>query len=178
MLCIPLMPLESGRLAKVDARDFWWLAGLAWRESNGYAVYQTVDANGGRTTLFMHRLILDAPDGMDTDHIDGDGTNNCRSNIRICTTQQNMWNRKKAARTSRGAGMASRYKGVAYRADRPRRPWKAKICINGRSTLLGIFVTEQEAALAYDAAARQHFGAFACTNFPLPGERPALSDVA
>jgi len=104
----------------------------------------------------MHRLILDVPDGLQVDHIDGDGLNNRRSNIRMCTAAQNRQNSR--IQTMRlGIPTTSRFKGVS------RNYGKWAVHINGK--WVGRYNDEVSAAKAYDAAARQAFGEFAKTNF-------------
>lgn len=104
------------------------------------------------------------------DHINGNGLDNRRANLREASRQENMRNRRKHARS------ASKYKGVAvYQQDRSR--WIAQIGHEGKRYFLGIFADEVGAALAYDAAARKRFGEFAALNFPEPGERSALADL-
>lgn len=99
------------------------------------------------------------------DHVNGDGLDNRRVNLRPATRSQNQGNRRKFLST------ASQYKGVT--------PWakdKARwIAVCRRKKVLGVFNSEAEAALAYDAAARQEFGEYAALNFPGPGERSALT---
>lgn len=101
----------------------------------------------------MHRLILDAPKGMQVDHINGNGLNNRRENIRLCTHEQNSYNQQKPYGSSK-------YKGVC----RKRGKWDAQIRASGKIIWLGSFATEDEAANAYDEAALKHFGEFAFTN--------------
>jgi hypothetical protein len=110
----------------------------------------------------MHRLILGVTDSsIEIDHRDGNGLNNTRHNLRIATSQQNAFNRKK-----RSDGKLSQYKGVSKRSETNRRPWYAFICIDGKQKIIGAFDSELEAARAYDASAALHFGAFARLNFP------------
>jgi hypothetical protein len=93
------------------------------------------------------------------DHINKNGADNRITNLRPATKAQNSWNR-----TSSGPKQqASRYKGVTL--ERKSGLWLAKIRVNGRRLYLGRFACEEDAALAYDAAARVHFGAFASPNF-------------
>jgi hypothetical protein len=115
-----------------------------------------------RKHVYMHRFLLDAPTGVDVDHIDHDGLNNCRSNLRLASRRQNLANMRPFPE-----GKSSSYKGVCWR---PReRAWTAQIRLNGKHVYLGKFSTEIAAARAYDAAALAHRGEFACINFPREG---------
>lgn len=107
--------------------------------------------------MIMHRLILNAPKGIKVDHQDGDGLNNQRRNIRLATNAQNSMNQKPRVKTS------SKYKGVSL--DKRHGTWKSQIGKNGAIIWLGQFRSEVEAAKAYDRAAREMFGEFACLNF-------------
>jgi hypothetical protein len=150
------IPLGAGRVAIVDAADFEWLNQYKWRAfGKGDGLY-AVGRVGGKV-VFMHRLIMDPPAGMMVDHINGNEQDNRRCNLRICTPAQN-------ARNSRKKGGASRFKGAYWYASL--RKWVAKICHNGKTTHLGWFDNEIDAASAYDRAARRLFGEFACLNFP------------
>lgn len=103
--------------------------------------------------LRMHCLISGYPR---TDHKDHNGLNNQRSNLRQATGQQN------SANVSPHKGAASRYKGVTWAKQRSK--WKAQIGVNGSTRGLGDFASEIQAAMAYDRAAIDTFGEFACTN--------------
>lgn len=102
----------------------------------------------------MHREIVGTPEGMDTDHINGDKLDNRRSNLRICTHAQNGANRGPQKNGSSG------YKGVSYHCKK----WRVQICINGKTKRLGGFNSLLDAAKAYDKAARKYHGEFARTN--------------
>ena len=153
------VPLTKGNEAIVDAADVPLVDGKCWvfrmKGNVAYAISR------GRQ---MHRVIADANSGQEVDHRDGDGLNNRRSNLRIATKSQNGGNRRK------NRGCVTRFKGVRY--DRSIRTaakisWQAVIQVNKRRFFLGCFATEEEAALAYDRAAVEHFGEFAKLNFPL-----------
>ncbi|MHC4574071.1 MAG: HNH endonuclease [Planctomycetota bacterium] len=111
----------------------------------------------------MHREICCAPRGVVVDHIDGNGLNNRKSNLRLCTVRQNLWNR-------RPAGGTSLYKGVCWRAEKKK--WAARITCRDRRHHLGYFDTEMEAADAYDKKAAALFGEFAYLNFPNQSQPP------
>ena len=142
------IPVGKTHVALIDECDADALTGYNWMFNGRYA-YTLVDGKA----LFMHRLVASPPDEMLVDHIDGDGLNNQRHNLRICTHTQNMWNR----RSSCGA---SRFKGVHL----DKGAWRAQINVKGKRISLGTFTTETKAARAYDKAAVEFFGEFACTN--------------
>lgn len=117
----------------------------------------TIRRNGGKTHIYLHRYILDAPAGALVDHVDHDGLNNRRSNLRLATPTGNVRNAR--LRSDNPSG----YKGVA---QTPSGRWRARIVVKGKRIWLGTHATAEEAARAYDAAARERFGQFACVNFP------------
>jgi hypothetical protein len=158
----------AGRVARVDDGDYglvtqyrWWAR--EWHRKNG-AVSGPYAANGD---LLMHCLILGV---KGVDHIDHNTLNNQRFNLRPATQSQNGGNASK-----RSGSTTSRYKGVYW--DRAGRVWIAGASANRRSVHLGRFASEVDAALAYDAGARELFGEFAALNFPGHGENSALASI-
>ena len=150
------IPLTRGKTALVDYEDFErinrhkWVAcpvGIAW--------YANRTERG--KSILMHRQIMRARKGTFVDHIDGNGLNNCKSNLRFCTARQNCWNR-------RPVGRYSRYKGVTF--DRRRRKYYAVVRYQGDQLKYGPFDNEIDAARAYDRAALEYHGEFAYLNFP------------
>ncbi len=144
----------------VDDKDFesldaynWW----AFVRKCGVYVCRTDYQNGKKRTVAMHRTIMGEPHGMDIDHIDGNPLNNCRSNLRVCTRGEHLRNQK-----TRGGKKASKYKGVVWRAARNK--WSANIRLDGVRKQLGCFATEEQAAEAYNIAAKKMFGEFARPN--------------
>ncbi len=144
--------LSQDKIAIVDDADLPLVESYTWSSQQVRHHWYAVS---GRRRIWMHRLILDAPQGLQVDHIDGDGLNNQRSNLRLVTQAQNQQNR----RTPRGT---SRFKGVSWRKNQQR--WRATIKLDGKTKELGNFQNETEAARAYDRAASEHYGSFACTN--------------
>jgi hypothetical protein len=150
------IPLTKGYVAFVDDDDFAAVSQKKWGafHSNGnvYAASQTSRKDGPRRTLFMHRIINETPEGLHTDHVDGDTLNNCRSNLRSVTRAQNQWNRRADRQGS------SKHKGVSWQASTGK--WLAMIQANKRRIYLGIFADEEDAARAYASAAVEMFGEF------------------
>ncbi|MCK4958549.1 MAG: HNH endonuclease, partial [Planctomycetes bacterium] len=155
------IPLTRGRFAIVDAEDYARLSRYNWYAKGGphtfYAVRRGM-RNTEKRTVFMHRVITDAPGGLVVDHIDHNGINNCKSNLRVCTAAENN-------RNTRGrSDSKSRYKGVNW-GNRDRK-YSARICCNGKRITVGHFDDEVKAAKAYDKKAKELFGEFAYLNFP------------
>jgi HNH endonuclease len=148
----------AGRVARVDAGDFDLVMQYRWHIGEQknipgqlpHVAYAKTNAGGG---LRMHNLITG---WLFVDHIDHNGLNNRRSNLREATKAQNAANERKRP------GCSSRYKGVIWQANR----WAARIEVGDEKRYLGRFISEEAAARAYDAAAREGFGEFACLNFP------------
>ena len=153
--------LTKGQSALVDLCDYPLVSGHRWvataADGVWYAKATVRSPDDRRVSLFMHRAILGLGSGdtLAVDHIDGNGLNNSRANLRLATTSQNAMNRRKRASAH------SRHKGISLH---PSGLWKASICCRGKIVRLGYFRDEQEAALAYNRAAMELFGEFACLN--------------
>jgi hypothetical protein len=157
-----LIPLTQGKAAMVDDADHEWLLSFgSWYAVKGrktfYAARNVRTLVGRQTRLFMHAALLGTK-GRDIfpDHADGNGLNNQRCNLRLATPAQNNAN-------VQGRGV-SKFRGVTLRKNRPA-CWKAVIGSPART--LGCFLSEEDAARAYDAAAKVKYGEYARLNFPL-----------
>lgn len=152
--------LTQGKITLVDDEDFEKLKEYNWQWNKRY-VRRSVRSNGKRDAILMHRIIVNCPPDMFVDHINGDTLDNRRCNLRICTHAENMRNyRPKKLSTS------SVYKGVTWEKDRKR--WRAQIKFSQKNIKLGSFENEEDAAIAYNNAAKQLFGEFAYLNEVLP----------
>jgi hypothetical protein len=149
------IPLGDNLVALVDAADFKGEIGkhnwcVTYRGSNVYATCFVK-----RKPVYMHRMVARPRRGYIVDHKDGNGLNNCRDNLRVCTRRQNQANR----RSRRGV---SRFVGVYPHKDK----WIAEITSHGRHFYLGYFDDEVQAAKARDRKAWELHGEFAYLNFP------------
>lgn len=157
-----IIPLSQGKAAVIDDGDASLVSGYRWYAVRGHETWyaQAHTYRGGRQqTVILHRLLMSPPIDKFVDHRDGDGLTNSRSNLRLATNQQNQFNQH----TKRGS---SRFKGVRFCPRHTNRPWEARICVDRRQRSLGSYAAEEEAAHAYDAAARAIHGEFARLNFP------------
>lgn len=146
------IPLTRGRVALVDEADLALVMQYSWRAAprnlTTYASARTKAFTG-----YMHRLILQPPDGIEVDHVNCNGLDNRRINLRIATRHQNASN-------SRSRGGTSRFKGVSRNATGG---WLVTLG-GGPTRYVGTFQSEIDAARAYDRAALEAFGEFARTN--------------
>ena len=157
--------LTQGYVAAVDSADYErvsahkWYASVRSRADGSvrvYAMRHVLREGGGRTAQMLHRFVTDTPMGMYIDHINGNGLDNRRANLRICTCSENLRNQRPKT------GGSSAYKGVCWRKDRGK--WVAGIKLNGEREHLGYFDSEQDAVKAYDRAALSAYGEYARTN--------------
>ncbi len=153
--------LSQGKFALVDDEDYDSLSENKWcaiRAYDGKRVYSMrTQTKPIRKVILMHREILSPPSGLMVDHVDGDGLNNQRSNLRVCTNAENQWNRGKSVFNSTG------FKGVTY--HKRSGVYQAQIRYMGKSIYIGSFETPEEAAEAYDNYAVNLHGDFSVTNF-------------
>lgn len=157
---MPEFILSGGERVLYDEEDSELISAHKWhkRLHAPGLYYAATRINGQR--FFLHRLIANAPEGSEVDHADGNPMNNTRKNLRICTRSQNQQNRGKFKNNRSG------YKGVYRDSGNRKAAWRAQITVNGDRKRLGYFSDPENAARAYDAAARKYCGEFANLNFP------------
>lgn len=149
--------LPCGRTALIDDVDTGLIEGhRLYSAVRGGVVYVECRAARNAPKLYLHRLIAGTPKGMVTDHRDGDGLNNRRSNLRTCKQALNVLNTAKKR-------PQKKFKGVFFAKARGR--WWAQIARDGRRHFLGYHSTEEAAARAYDEAATKLHGEFARLNY-------------
>jgi hypothetical protein len=159
------IPLTQRKYAIVDPDDYERLNRYRWcalRRKNGYYAGRTASVHSrdrGRYIL-MHRAIIDPPYPLVVDHINRNGLDNRKANLRAVTQAQNVLNgvRKKRANSH------SRYRGVSRHIRRKK--WAVQISYNGKHKTVGYFENEIDAAKAYDEAAKKYHKEFAVLNFP------------
>ncbi len=153
--------LTQGKVALVDDADYEYLSQWQWcalkAPNTFYAVRNSSMSTGKRSTIYMHQVLC----GKGADHVDGNGINNTRGNLRLATHAQNMRNSRIPKNNSSG------FKGVTW--DKQHKKWRAQIQVNGRTQYLGLFAGPEEAGSAYDAAARELHGDYARLNFEQEG---------
>lgn len=160
--------LSQGQVALVDDEDYDFLIKRKWHAFKGrsstiygdsfYAVNSEWIPELKKVKInFLHRVIMKTPDDLFVDHIDHDGLNCQKSNMRNCTRTQNMQNKRSWAK--------SKYLGVYYVGGNPKLLIASYISVNKKLKYLGTFKTEEQAARAYDEVARKQYGEFANLNF-------------
>jgi len=154
-----LIPLTQDKFAIVDADDYDRLNKYKWYASKKRRNYYA-KRRGPHGIVAMHRVILNAPRGLVVDHINHNGLDNRKENLRLCTVAQNCRN----ARPCNKPNQWSKYKGVTFHKRKNR--FMAAIRYNRKKYFLGYFKNETDAAKAYDKAAKKFFGEFAYLNFP------------
>lgn len=154
--------LTKGKVTIVNNADYYWLNRWKWHAvvcgRDNYYARRTVRLDGKNHYIYMHRLIMGMAegDGKMVDHINHNGLDNRKSNLRLCNRSQNQHNSKARKGTSK-------YKGVCWRRDEKK--WEAKIWYKNKKYHLGYFFNEIDATKAYDKKAKELHKEFACLNF-------------
>lgn len=156
------IPLSGGYTAIVDDDDYERVCRYKWYPQylNGevrYAKHASVK-NCYHTQFSLHRFIMGCKkgDGKVVDHINGNGLDNRKCNLRICTQAKNRLNARGKVKST------SRYKGVSWNTRQ--RKWYATTRYNGKYRLIGTFDDEEEAAIAYNVAVQLFYGEYAYLN--------------
>lgn len=140
-------------LVMVDDEDYETLSKFNWVSMKELTIYSHTTDKG---RILIHRYIMNCPENLEVDHIDGNRLNNQKSNLRIVNSSQNKMNRGPRKDCKSG------YKGVTW--NNKNCNWNARIMANGRYKHLGCFQSKEEAAKAYNDAAKIYFGEYAWLN--------------
>jgi len=155
------IPLTQGKFAIVDPEDYERLNKYKWYAIKGKSTFYAgrhskIGINKKRLYIKMHRQIITHPRFMVVDHINHNGLDNRKANLRAATFAQNVWN----CRRRKGC---SGYKGIWFAKDKAK--FRAAIWHNKKREYLGYFDSPRQAAQAYDRAAKKYHGDFAALNF-------------
>lgn len=156
--------LTQGKVAVIDDDDaniikpFKWCA--SHQRSRWYAMSYVPGSKkeGKARFVYMHKIIMGYGNGKEIDHINHDGLDNTRKNLRFVTRSQNNWNARIQTRNKSG------YRGVFFLKNAKKNPWWAKLLVNGIPVFSGYFPTSIEAAKAYNEASLKHHGEWGYRN--------------
>lgn len=152
------VPLTQGKVALIDAADADDILQYKWCYTGRYAARALPRNRKPKKHISMHQQLMKPPPGFEVDHINRNGLDNRRSNMRVVTHAQNAKNLSLRKNNTSG------FHGISFRSDIGK--WCAQIRDNGRKRYLGLYATAEDAARAYDAAAKAINGEFATLNFP------------
>lgn len=154
------IPVGRGKVALVDDEDYEHLSKRKWycyrARSKNTNCWHVRLSESNKRQVYLHRMIVTPPEGMIVDHINRDGLDNRKENLRFCTPWQNSLN------CSPRINCTSKYKGVCKRSDSG--SYRSRIRVHGKLINLGNFKNEKDAARAYNDAAKLYFGEFAVLN--------------
>jgi hypothetical protein len=154
--------LTQGKYAIVDPEDFERLNKFKWyaaKDTRTFYAHRHKRVGKKYISIGMHREILDPPGHLIVDHINHNGLDNLKANLRLATCAQNSYNRRQFRKNK-----SSKYIGVSWK-ERTKK-WAAIICYKRENIIIGYFKDEIQAAKAYDEAAQKYHGEFASLNFP------------
>lgn len=147
--------LNGGNVLIIDDADYEYVSKYKWTASNGRVVRRETLENGKRRVIYIHRDLLNPPDNLVVDHINGNAMDKRRGNLRICTHSQNSMNKRKPINSKN-----SSFKGILPQNGK----YTVIIKREGKAYCGGTYETEIEAAIAYNQKAKELFGDFARLN--------------
>jgi len=154
--------LTQGKVALVDDADYERINCFKWyaqKDDHRYYAVRSIQISKSKQGMIrMHRVILDAPDGTQIDHINNNGLDNRKSSLRFCTCSQNIMHQRIKSNNKLGL------KGVSIDKRNVNKRFRAQIRVNNKNIQIGLYPTAQAAAQAYDIAAMKYHGKFAWLN--------------
>lgn len=150
------IPLSQNKVTIVDDEDYEFLNQWKWyaiRDHNNYYAARSIHVKDKCHQVRIHKVLMNPLNGYEVDHKNRDGLDNRKSNLRVCLHSENGRNRRPWGK--------SKYLGVSYW----NRSLVANIQVNRKNIRLGSYRSEEEAAKAYDEAAKKYHGEFANLNF-------------
>ena len=160
MLPVRVLSLTQDQIAIIDPENFNAASLFRWSASRSHSTWYVRQRQPRNTERpHLHAFLTGR---KDIDHINGNGLDN-----RQCNLRPSYGNNNRNRHSHPGSSL---FKGVTWHKGK----WQASLKINGVSLYLGRFAVEEDAARAYDTAAREHHGAYGRYNFPQPGEQPAM----
>lgn len=155
-LKMKIIVLTKNKSTIVDDDVYEWASKLKWCFNNNYAVRSSNRIHGKQFQIYLHKEIMNAPKGIQVDHINGDKLDNRKENLRLCTIQENSRNYSLPRHNTSG------YKGISWlkRINK----WQAQISINNKIVYIGVYFNKEDAAKAYNEAAIKYHGDFAKLN--------------
>ena len=156
------IPLTQGKYAIVDPEDFERFNKYKWhavKSTNTFYARRTIYVGKKYVSIMMHRELIHPPGYLFVDHINHNGLDNRKANLRLATCAQNTYNRIHLRKCK-----SSKYKGVSWKKQKMK--WIVNVRYNCKNKFIGYFKDEKQAAKAYDKAAKKYHGEFASLNFP------------
>jgi hypothetical protein len=150
------LPLSKNKYALVDDEDYPKVSKHKWfviQRGKSEHACRTVIENGNKRTEYLHRALLNPNSNEVVDHINGNGLDNQKANLRLCTKQQNSWNSDKNTKNVSG------YKGVSF--EKTTGKWRVRIRKDGKSYSYGLYEQAEEASKVYLEKAQELFGQYA-----------------
>ena len=156
-----IINLTKNMVTIVDEEDYEWLNQYKWCIGKGsgnkcYAVRRNKNLKPNKVRMHREIMNLQHANNLEVDHINGDTLDNRKSNLRICTHKDNTRNKKIQSNNTSG------FNGVSFTGRENK--WRSYIVIDQKQKSLGYFNSKEEAAKAYNEAAKKYFGEFAKLN--------------
>ena len=167
---VAYVALTKGYEAIISSADAHLVERHNWvvviKKCNKIYAYRSIGPRGKQRTIYMHRVIMNAPDGYEVDHVNGDGLDNRRQNMRLVTHQQNLCNQLISSKNRSG------FRGVSW--DKNMKTWRAQITVHYKMKFLGLFESAESAHAAYVEASKMLHGQYGSFPYRAARERAEI----